>query len=139
MNMFATLPTDISRQIAIAAIEERNSDRLNQLRATIANAFEYAATGFCGVTEIPLYEDSLKMLIITKFLKNEIFRSRGMLTLSMTFWVDTEEFELTKNTYAVSGGEEHDYSLYIVNKQCDKYTDVVAEVFQHIFEVSFVY
>jgi hypothetical protein len=134
-----TLPVDIARKIALVAIEERNIDKLNELRATIAEAFEYAATGFCGRAELQLFKDSNKTLLITKFIKNEILRSRGMLSLSMTFWVNTEEFELTKNTYAISGGEEHDYTLFVVDKQHTKYADVVAEVFQHIFEVSFVY
>lgn len=140
MNMFAALPTDISRQIFATAVEERNWDRLNELRATIASAFECAATGFCGVAEMPLFaDDSNKTLLITKFLKNEILRSRGILTLSMTFWVDTEEFELTKNTYATYDGEEHDYSLFIVDKQHTKYADIVSEVFQYIFTTAVVY
>jgi hypothetical protein len=140
MSMFATLPADISRKIFVTAVEERNLDRLNEMRATIANAFEYAATGYCGIAEMPLFEDdSSKTLLITKFTKNDILRSRGILSLSMTFWVDTEEFELTKNTYAVYGGEEHDYSLFIVDKQHDKYANIVSEVFCHIFTNSVVY
>jgi hypothetical protein len=53
--------------------------------------------------------------------------------------VDTEEFELTKNTYAVDGDEEHDYSLFIVDKMHNKYVDIVSEVFRHIFTTAVVY
>jgi hypothetical protein len=140
MNMFASLPVDISRRIFLTAVEERNIDRFNEMRATIANAFEYAATGYCGIVEMPLFEDdSSKTLLITKFTKNDILRARGILSLSMTFWVDTEEFELAKNTYAVDGDEEHDYSLFIVDKMHNKYVDIVSEVFRHIFTTAVVY
>jgi len=64
-----------------------------------------------------------------------------MTTLTITFWLHTDEFELTKHTYATPGGEyeeENDYSLFVVDKQ-GKYGDIVAEIFSHIFEGGIVY
>lgn len=134
------MPNDIARHITKLAIEERNDDVLDQIRNTVARVMEFAATDKCDFVEMPLFDGSTKYLCITQFNKNTLLASRGMTTLTVTFWLHTEEFELTKNTYSTPGGdyeEENDYSLY-VDKQ-GKYGDIVAEVFGHIFPNAIVY
>jgi hypothetical protein len=138
--MFSALPNDIARHITKIAIEERNDDVLDQIRNAVSCVFEFAATDRCGFVEIPLFDGSSKYLHITKFSKNSLLESRGMTTLSVTFWLHVDEFELTKHTYFMDDKyeEETDYSLFITDKQ-GKYADVVAEVFSHIFEGGIVY
>jgi len=139
--MFIALPNDIARHIAKIAINERNEDVLDQIRNTVAQVMEFAATDKCGFVETPLFDGSNKILRITQFNKNTLLASRGMTTLTITFWIHTEEFELTKHIYATPDGkyeEENDYSLYVVDKQ-GKYGDIVAEVFGHIFTDAIVY
>ena len=139
--MFSALPNDIARHITKIAIEERNDDVLDQIRNTVARVMEFAATNKCDFVETPLFDGSAKYLHITKFNKNTLLESRGMTTLTITFWLHTDEFELTKHTYATPGGEyeeENDYSLFVVDKQ-GKYGDIVAEIFSHIFENAVVY
>ena len=140
-NMFSALPNDIARHITKIAIEERNGDVLDQIRNTVACVMEFAATDKCDFVEAPLFDGSAKYLHITEFNKNTLLASRGMTTLSITFWLHTDEFELTKHTYATPGGEyeeENDYSLFVVDKQ-GKYGDIVAEIFWHVFEGGIVY
>ncbi|AGE56391.1 hypothetical protein PBCVNEJV1_693L [Paramecium bursaria Chlorella virus NE-JV-1] len=138
--MFSALPNDIARKISTMAIEERNEDVLDQIRNVAARVMDFAARGACDFVETPLFGGS-KYLHITKFDKNELLKYRGMTTLTMTFWLHVEEFELTKHTYFTPDGtfgEENDYALFVADKQ-GKYGDVVAEVFRHIFQNAIVY
>ena len=140
-NMFSALPNDIARHIAKIAINERNEDVLDQIRDSVARVMEFAATDNCGAVEYPMFDGSNKCIHVTKFDKNMLLASRGMTTLSVTFWLHTEEFELTKHTYSTPGGdfeEESDYLLFIMDKS-GKYGDIVAEVFKHVFEGGVVY
>ena len=140
-NMFSALPNDIARQIAKIAINERNEDVLDQIRNNVAHIMEFAATEKCDFVDTPLFDGSTKYLCVTQFKKNEQLAFRGMTTLTITFWLHSDEFELTKHTYVTPNGEyeeENDYSLYVVDKQ-GKYGDIVAEVFGHIFTDGIVY
>lgn len=139
--MFSALPNDIARHITKIAINERNKNVLDQIRNTVAQVMDFAATDKCGFVETPLFDGSTKFLRITQFNRNMLLASRGMTTLTITFWIHTEEFELTKHTYATPDDEyeeENDYSLYVIDKQ-GKYGDIVAEVFGHIFTHAIVY
>ena len=139
--MFNALPNDIARHITKIAIEEKNKDVLDQIRNNVAQVMDFAATEKCDFVDTPLFDCSAKYLCVTQFKKNEQLASRGMATLSVTFWLNSEEFELTKHTYVTPAGEyeeENDYSLYVVDRQ-GKYGDIVAEVFGHIFMNGIVY
>jgi len=139
--MFSALPNDIARHITKIAIEERNKNVLDQIRNNVVQVMDFAATDECGFMETPLFDGSTKYLHITQFKKNEQLASRGMITLTITFWVNSEEFELTKHIYVTPAGEyeeENDYSLYVIDRQ-GKYGDIVAEVFGHIFTDGIVY
>jgi len=139
--MFSALPNDLARHITKLAINERNKNVLDQIRNNVAQVMDVAATEKCDFVDTPLFDGSTKYLCVTQFKKNEQLASRGMATLTVTFWVNSEEFELTKHIYVTPNGEyeeENDYSLYVVDKQ-GKYGDIVAEVFGHIFTDGIVY
>ena len=139
--MFIALPNDIARHITKIAIEAKNEDVLDQIRNNVARIMEIAATEKCDFVDTPLFDGSTKYLCVTQFKKNEQLASRGMTTLTITFWLNSEEFELTKHTYVTPAGEyeeENDYSLYVIDRQ-GKYGDIVAEVFGHIFTDGIVY
>lgn len=139
--MFSALPNDIARHITKIAIEAKNEDVLDQIRNNVARIMEIAATEKSDFVDTPLFDGSAKYLCVTQFKEDRQLASRGMITLTITFWIHSDEFELTKHTYVTPNGEyeeENDYSLYVVDKQ-GKYGDIVAEVFGHIFTDGTVY
>jgi hypothetical protein len=135
--MYTSLPTDIARQISILAIQKRHEDIQNQIRMSLMNILDCAVTEKCETNIIPLFKNSTKTLYVTRFSQDMTYFP-SMKNLMMTFRVHQDEFELTKNTYAVYGGEEHEYALFVVNKH-GRYADIVSELFGHMFVNSIIY
>ena len=134
--MFAALPSDVSREIALLAIRQRNTDVCNEIRATIAHVLDYATEDLGEYEPIPLFPGSSTRVSIEVVSRTKI---GIMTTVSVEFWIEDQEFFLTKTTYKEDGFEEDDeYSLFVHNKD-GKYSDIVAETFKNLLPRSIVY
>jgi len=136
-KMFSSLPADICREITLQAIRQRNEDVRDEIKTTIARALECAVIESCAFVKMSLFPGSSKYLNIAEF---SDFKIGSMRSTTMEFWVDDQEFFVTKNTYYCDGDfdEESDYSLFVHNKT-GKYSDIVSETFKHLFPKSIVY
>jgi hypothetical protein len=137
-NMTMTLsdlPGEISRKIYADAVKLRNEDIYRKIQATIAEVLDFVPSDTCRFTEKPLFEGSQNYIHVTKFQVDKLMEYNGIITTTMTFFVDDEEFEITKNEYHDG---EVDYSLYVVYKRA-QYEDIVSDTFHNIFFKGTVY
>jgi hypothetical protein len=133
--ILSNLPSELSRQIYADAVKLRNEDIYRKIQATIAEVLDFVPSNMCRFTEKPLFEGSQKSIHVTKFQVDKLMESNGVITTTMTFFVDDEEFEITKNEYHDG---EVDYSLYVVYKRAG-YEDIVSDTFHNIFFNGIVY
>jgi len=128
-----SLPTEISREIYKMACASRGDDIYKQIHANIWNVMHFIFSRV-SYTETPLYEGSLKLLIIRSFVVDKIMQSAGVVTTRMCFEIDDDEFEVTYDDY--EGDAE--VGMFVSNKD-GLYADVVSDAFWACFPEGTVY
>lgn len=128
------LSTDISRNIYKMAIKAKDEDNRKQIHATIWCVLNFVNTSTVLYNEIPLFEGSLKNLIITAFNVDKIQQANGLIITRMIFFVGDDEFEVTYNDYELDA----DVCMYVANKH-GLYKDVASDAFWAAFPNGTVY
>jgi hypothetical protein len=136
-KMFSNVPIDVSRIICDMAITNRNVDKYNEIRTTLWDTihlvFQNDTTNIPFF--VPLYTGSKKNIIIEAFEVDKAFEESGIISTTLDFSIGNEEFVIYYTTYTDATSES---CLRVENKN-GKFSDVVSDVFNSIFENSIVY
>ena len=128
------MSADVSRILYKMTCASRNDDIYKQIHANIWHVMHFILSSRVSYTETPLYEGSLKLVIIRSFVVDKIMQSAGVVTTRMCFSIDDDEFEVTYNDY--EGDAE--VCMFVSNKD-GLYADVVSDAFWVCFPEGTVY
>jgi hypothetical protein len=138
MNMFAALPSDVSRKIYREAIRVRNEDIVVQVITTVMNAFDTACSNQFGTDyQIEMFDGSKDIARVTMVYDAEFARV-GIHRYSVDIMIGDDAYYFYKDDYETD--DTTDVSLCIVDGgKKRKYEELVVMAFRAMFENGIVY